>query len=647
MNDQRQPLIRYRTSIWLFSFLILVLFGVFSIGVVVNVSEWGNQWKRFELNHFITTSNSLELLLKGSPMSQAILENDTNPRTLDEIQRLLLPFRFNTSDRVYVINRDKARQLFPDFSDRDDLSIFSRSNRHWKSGWSGIRSLTAEYESWDGTPVVATIIPELFSEAGPGVLIVLERERQVFDWPEKRIAGFMMLSIFGLVFAYIVVLYYGRKMLQPFSRLETILRDAGSMKSNLVDMGSDFKDPVQRAIETFAGAIQKLQEQEDRLEFLGDRLAQPMSQMDAYEEELLASVNTGIITFDQNRLIQTMTSRVPRLLRIPEDDVRGKRCETVFGAESEICKVLIMALEEKGIVNQHIWRWHLSGKQPVWLSVSTTLIQSGKGETTGVGCVIRDVTLLKRLHSQIREKEHLAALGELSAGVAHEFRNPLGAIHGNAQYLAESSTDPELRSIAQEICAEVKGLDRIIRDFLNFARPLQPQVSKIDIRALIQEELAAMARIVGPGIRLSMESDAPVSISEIDDSMFRQVIRNVISNACQAMESGGDVFVTIDAAVLQGGETQDPDHYIIRIRDTGPGIEPDLQDEVFKPFFTGRPEGTGLGLAIVKKIILMHNGFVEFERTDQPGAILRITLPIQFDPEKTGTFRKVGADDPE
>lgn len=645
MNNVRQPRIRYRTSIWLFSFLILVLFGVFSIGVVVNVLQWGKHWTQTELKHFVTTSQSLSMLLRPFEVSEIISADGTNAEALDELNQLLHPYRLNTMDRVYFIFRHRAIQVLPEYAERPELEKYSLSNPFWNRGWEGIRSLTAEYVSWDGSSVVASIVPEDFTLAGPSVLIVFERNRVVFDWPERRIAGFLVLSVIGLIFAYILVLYYGRKMLQPYSRLAEILSDAASVKPGLNCLETDFRDPVQRAIETFAASVSQLREQANRLEYLGDRLEHPMSRMDAYEEELLAKVNTGIITFDQNRVIQTLTSKIPQLLRLTVPDVRGSTCDQVLGSDSEISQILTMALEDHRVVHQHHWKWNTPDGQPVWLSVSTTMIRTPEGEISGVGCVIRDVTLLKLLRLQVREKEHLAALGELSAGVAHEFRNPLGAIQGNAQYLVESLADEELKNVAGEIYQEVRGLERIIRDFLTFARPLKPDVSTLDLQVLFKEESVAMERQFGEDLRISIQSDDDPAMADLDENLFRQVIRNILLNACQAMNGRGEIRITMEPMTLQGGTDGGTSYLLIRISDSGPGIDKAHLEEVFKPFHTGRPDGVGLGLAIVKKIVLAHNGFVEFEKSEMPGAILRMIIPKHYDPEKTAVFKRVTRDD--
>ncbi len=634
MNKSKQPKIRYRTSIWLFSFLILVLFAVFSLGIALNISKWGQEWNQMELNYFITSSHSMEHLLRNSSKSSIIFSDSWDETVVHEIEQIMQPFVLNAFDRAYLVHTSHGIQIFPVIQPINELVDFADDNEFWQRGREGIRSFTVEYDSWDGTPVIARIIPESLSETGAGIILVIERDRKVFSKTDFRVTSFFALSILGLVFAYIVVLYYGRKMLQPFSRLETILSDVVSMKSHVIQAEEEFLDPVQRSIETFAEVIRKLQEQEYRLEFLGNRLEQPMSPMDTYEDELLDKVNTGIITFDQNLVIQTMTSRGPTLFRLTLSDVKGRRCGEIFGKNSELCRVLKMGLEQKKVVKQHDWQCRIAGSKFVWLSVSTTLIQKTDGSIIGIGCVIRDITLLKKLRSQIREKEHLAALGELSAGIAHEFRNPLGAIQGNAQYLREEVRNSDLGAVAEEISSEVTNLERIIRDFLQFARPVQPDVSKVDLCQLINDEIVTVKKRYGESIEFDLVSERSSVILELDENLFRQAVKNIIENACQAMSNKGKIEIRIDVVKDDTNNTGQSQSCVIQFKDSGPGISSELIEEVFKPFYTGREDGTGLGLAIVKKIILMHNGFVEFEVRDEPGAIMRISIPVEFDREQ-------------
>ncbi|MCD4654061.1 hypothetical protein K8T06_09005 [bacterium] len=634
MSNLKQPAISYRNSIWLFSFLLLILFAVFSVGVGLNVLQMGSHWRQSEFDHFLSTSNSIAMLLQKTAPGKKILSGEWNDSLQVEITRIFHPFRLNTMDRVILVFRRNSRQIFPVvneqilFPKKIDMPV------SWEKGWDGLRSFSVEYTASDGQEVIAAVIPDHFSDAGPGVLIVIERDMKVFNRINNRIPALIIMCITGLLFAYILVLYYGRKMLQPFTRLEDILVEVETVDSDVLKAAKGYKDPVQRSIETFAVAVSKLHDQEERLEDLSNHLELPAED---YEEDLLATVNAGIITFDNETRIQSFTSRIPLLLNLFKEDIIGKTCDSVFGYESILCQTITTGLSRKTSIRQRQWKWEFPGQSPVWISISTTLIRSKSGNISGVGCVVRDITVLKRLRSQIREKEHLAALGELSAGIAHEFRNPLGAILGNAQYLASESKSSEFQDIALEIYNEVQGLERIIRDFLNFARPSHLEVSSVNISDMIREELLWICKKYNERIKTSLKVNNDKICIVLDENLFRQVLKNVFLNACQVMNGCGELEVQILKPRTQESDGQNTGltNWVIRVIDSGPGIPVEQSEALFKPFFSRREGGTGLGLAIVKKIVLLHNGFIEFEKGSVSGAVLRITIPETYDPDCT------------
>lgn len=637
MTEKKQPAISYRRSIWLFSFLLLVLFGVFSIGAGLNIMQMGSEWRQAELTHFLSTTSSIEQLLMNTETGNRALEGEWNASVQAGLETLFQPYRLNTADRVMLVFRDSIRNVFPVMSGDINLGKDSRKIQQWQAGWEGIRSVSSEYIALDSTPVIASVAPEKYSEAGPGVLIVTERKMEVFERIDERVRFLLLLCIVGLICAYILVIYYGRKMLQPFDRLETILTEAASVKAEGVVSADAYTDPVQRSIETFALAVSRLLEQEERLELLSNRLEEAVSPEDAYESDVLATVNAGIVTFDSRLNIQSVTERIPELLHVSDQNIRGRDCAEVFGHGSVLCRMVTHSMRHQAPIRQQHWCWEPPGMPPIWFSLSTILIRSPGGAITGIGCVVRDITLLKRLRNQIREKEHLAALGELSAGIAHELRNPLGAIQGNAEYLAGELQQEALVQIALEIRDEVLILERIIRDFLNFARPAQPDVTPVDLKGLIQEELDRIRSVYGDGIDVTLTApDTPVPL-EMDENLMKQVFKNAFNNACQMMSGKGSLSVHISAPNLENnnGGASGGTEWLIEIKDTGPGVPPDQVETVFKPFISRREGGTGLGLAIVKKIILMHNGYVEFEKREAPGAVLRIFLPESYDPDST------------
>jgi signal transduction histidine kinase len=633
----KHPILSYRGSIWLFSFLLLVLFAVFSIGTTLNLLQMGSHWRRSEFSHFMSTSSSIMALLQETETGNRMLEGQWNDFLISRMRQMMQAYDLNTSDEVFLVFHDSVKMIFPEIKELEAGESGTELPETWRKGWRGISSMSEVYTRADGREVMAAIRPGNYNEAGPGVIMVVERETRVFNRIGNRINYLIAFSIIGLIFAYILVLYYGRKMLQPYSRLETILMNAENLDSKAVQQSETLRDPVKRAIETFDEAIKQLQEQESRLENLSKQLEHPELTDSDIRDDLLDTVNAGIVTFDTDLTVKSFTSRVPELLNLERERINGRSGADVFGYESMLFHLVTSTLKSNRGIQQRLWNWNLPGQDPRWFNLSTTLIRSAQKKIIGVGCVIRDITVMKRLESQIREKEHLAALGELSAGIAHEFRNPLGAILGNAQYLVKEIQTNELAEVARDIRDEVIDLERIIRDFLNFARPFHPEVSDVDLVKLFKEESLSIQQDYDSKVEIEIDSKTEEKTLQLDENLFRQVIRNALLNACQVMHGEGRIRVEITAPELSSRKTapQRKPNWMIRITDEGPGVLPEHNEMLFKPFFSKREGGTGLGLAIVKKIVLIHNGFVEFEHKNPPGAVLRIIIPGSYDPDQT------------
>jgi two-component system, NtrC family, sensor histidine kinase HydH len=221
----------------------------------------------------------------------------------------------------------------------------------------------------------------------------------------------------------------------------------------------------------------------------------------------------------------------------------------------------------------------------------------------------------------LRRADRLSAMGELAAGLAHEIRNPLGAIDGSVQILRReqlpSETKQEFGEIAQRELDRLKG---IVNQFLDFARPQPPQRIAIDPALLLH----SVAKLVGEtarmaGVTIRVEEPASVSTICVDPEQVKQVLLNLAINAVQAMPSGG-------SAVLRAiGETG---NVRLEVQDEGVGIDPENAERIFNPFFTTRDEGTGLGLSIAERIVSQHGGCIECRRNSDRGMTFSVTLPL-------------------
>ena len=239
---------------------------------------------------------------------------------------------------------------------------------------------------------------------------------------------------------------------------------------------------------------------------------------------------------------------------------------------------------------------------------------------------------LEAAQEEARRSERLAALGQLSAGLAHELRNPLAVIKGSAETLMRklAAADPITTEMAGYISSEVNRLNSIVTRFLDFARPLKLERRREQIPPLIERALKA-ARDRWPDAQVEVQRQFAAALPEIsvDHELAEQVFTNLVLNAYEAMGPGGGKL-RVAAAVAQSDGRRGVE---ITFADTGPGVPAELRGQVFNPFFTTKESGVGLGLSIVSKIVDDHRGWIHLASEPGEGACFRVFLPEGEPPE--------------
>lgn len=239
-----------------------------------------------------------------------------------------------------------------------------------------------------------------------------------------------------------------------------------------------------------------------------------------------------------------------------------------------------------------------------------------------------------QMFERLKERDRLAALGEMAAGLAHEIRNPLGAIKSAAQYLDPASMKGDEGEFLQVILEEVNRLNHVVSTFLDYARPYRGTFAPFDLNdALNKTVKLLLAKEIPPAVRvrLVLTKDLPRVMG--DAEQIRQIILNLVINAVQAMEGQGRLIVTtrvsrasVDSTLADG--TSRDGMVEMRIKDSGPGLAPDVMRSIFIPFFTTKEKGTGLGLAICQRIAQAHGGMVEVRNRRGRGAEFTVKLPV-------------------
>ena len=359
-----------------------------------------------------------------------------------------------------------------------------------------------------------------------------------------------------------------------------------------------------------------------------------------YNETLLQSLTSGVIAVGTDERITVFNNEAGEICALNSEEMIDCKVDDLPEALRE---PLRMALESgQSQVNHEMVL--TSGDEALVIRASASIFHGEDRKVLGALMVLTDITSLKRLELQIRRSDRLASLGTLSAGMAHEIKNPLVSIKTFAQLLPERYQDSDFRETFSNLIGhEIERIDTLVNQLLRFARPAKPILKPMHVHEIVQKALQLVDhRMYQKQIKLTRLFDANVDTIRADPDQLEQVFLNFFINAMDAMKNGGELTVRTEigsdeewAAALNqvnGGDTHDV--LRITIRDTGEGIRGEDLAHVFDPFFTTKDHGTGLGLSVVHGIIQEHGGQIEVESEPQKGTAFHILLPlVRFDRE--------------
>jgi len=367
-------------------------------------------------------------------------------------------------------------------------------------------------------------------------------------------------------------------------------------------------------INAFHEVTKQLKEKEKELERLKALAEQRAENVESYNENILQCVTSGVMTFDTECRLTTMNRAAEEMLGMEREQTLGKSCAALFG-ESDIQKAVLETLQKKAPSARMEGMIVRAGAR-LWLGYNTAVLTDRHKEALGVILSFSDLTEVKRLQEQIELRERLTALGEMSAGIAHELRNPMAVISGYLNLLTKKA-DPASRETIRSITKEIDGMNHIIGDLLTFARPASLNRVKVNIKEMLEGCLASALQASGTGMRVEAVVNIDDIVVLVDEVLMRQAFTNLLQNAVEAMPEGGTLLI-------QGEKNKE---LKIMIRDTGAGIPEENLKKIFLPFFTTKDRGVGLGLALVHKIILSHGGRIEAESDEGKGTTFRVILP--------------------
>jgi nitrogen-specific signal transduction histidine kinase len=356
-----------------------------------------------------------------------------------------------------------------------------------------------------------------------------------------------------------------------------------------------------------------------------------------YNEILLDSLTSGIIAVNTDRLVTVFNQRAQVQVGLPESAVIDKQMDVLPPALVECLEIVLKTRSGFRDKDVHI----KSGDEDIPIRVSGAVFHGHTGSLLGALLAFNDMTLLKKMEEQIRRTDRLSSIGTLSAGMAHEIKNPLVTIKTFTQLLPQQYSDTEFRHTFFDLVGqEVKRIDTIVNRLLNFARPAKASLKPVSLHDVIDNSLRlAEQQLAQHGIALERHLDAVRHVIEADAEQLNQTFVNFFLNAVHAMKKGGKLtvrtmIVNFSPDDPQAGSLPNVDRIQVDVQDTGCGIAPEDMSKIFDPFFTTKEDGVGLGLSVSHGIIQEHNGTIDVESEEGKGTVFHVQFPLLAPPEK-------------
>lgn len=456
------------------------------------------------------------------------------------------------------------------------------------------------------------IVPRTVRDQGQDKLLLM-----VFNLEEvlkienfTKIVGYINFLL--IAFAAFMVFYFMEASFKPYRAL---MQTAKSAQSHL--NSSESRNEADFLIGTFNGVISRLKEKEQELEKLHQAEKARADDFQQLNQDLIRSISSGLILIDQSGKVRVFNQAAESILKFPRNEVLNQPYEAVMDRISVgFKKDIVRCFEELVPVNRAEVEVRNEQGEVRYLGANIMPLKDRQQNFAGVFCIFTDITEFKLLQQSIALKEKFAGLGEMAAGLAHEFRNSLTKIAGNISALEEGMQSGQ-KTYVDSIQKQLQFLQKVVNDFLNYARPVDLELSRVNLDELLKD---CIDENKSSSIEFSVNGTFPTV--QGDDTMLRQVFTNLLRNAVESMDGNSR-----PARIQVNGSISSNDKFsIVEVRDNGSGIREEDLPRIFAPFFSTKRKGIGIGLAMVQKLVLQHKGTISVESSAE-GSVFRVQLP--------------------
>lgn len=431
------------------------------------------------------------------------------------------------------------------------------------------------------------------------------------------LTGFIAILLGSLV----IILLFLRWVLRPYQQLvgeaERASVGAASPKS---------QDEAEFVLETFQSVVAQLQDQRKALERLSAQASQRADSAEKFSERIVASVPSGLVAFDGSGASIVINEPGRELLDVDGTSI-GQPIAATLKNIPQLAGMVDSCLKTGRVYRrEEIETLSREGMvRRIGATVAPIDLAQERGQR-GALCLLTDITEVTQLREQVALKNNLESLGEMSAGLAHEFKNAIATLQGYVQLLQNLELDEKAQGATASLLNEVRNLSEMVTSFLNFARPRPLEVAELSVNEVVADCTIELTPLFDErGVQLSIDENAKIEIRG-DERMLRQAFLNLIRNAAEAISTDAAikrVNVVIDR---QQDFTGSP-WALVTVSDSGSGIEVENLQKIFIPFFTTKATGHGVGLALAHRVVTQHGGSLTAANAKPKGAVFTVRLP--------------------
>ena len=383
------------------------------------------------------------------------------------------------------------------------------------------------------------------------------------------------------------------------------------------------QDETQFVLNTFHEVVAQLRSKQRELETLSAQASARAASAEQFSERIVASVPSGLLAVDSSGRA-TLVNAPARVLLGIGDAAETRAYVELLGNAPEMSDLIESCLRTGEVFRREEVAARTGGGAVRRLGVTVAPIELGEGR--GALCLLTDITEVLQLREAVALKRNLESLGEMSAGLAHEFKNALATLHGYAQLFQSLDVDEQGRAAAAALLQEVRGLSEMVTSFLNFARPNPLDPADVSLAELVESCRAEVKKLYEE-LRVELRVEGEFPVVRADERLLRQALLNVMRNAAESIgeEATGRRVVVRGSRALGEGRRE---FAVVEVADTGGGIPEDDLRRIFIPFFTTKSKGHGIGLALAHRVVTDHGGTLTARNDERGGAVFHFNLPM-------------------